>query len=441
LSRCLHLDALQFLIFFSSVVGRTGNAGQCDYVAANETVNKLAVWLDGQMPGRVASIMWGPWNGGMAQPELESIFARYGWSMIDAADGRATFINELTRGQKGQVEVLLVGQLESTTDQPESTFTAGNVAASGARLRHARGLSKGPGEVEFALTLNLDEDLYLNDHCFDGIPVMPMAMAMELMAEAVESVYPEWKLARLVRLDIPSGIVFDGTSKDIVVSIKQESQTENLTRVQVALQTGIETRRRANFKMVAELIPTQVMSSAETIALPPTVEPRYSLPKFRQPVSMIPSVASLYEQWLFHGPLFQGITAVNAMGENGISGEVTISRPEKCLGNAGDSSWAIDPIMWDSAMQLAGVWARNYLDMTVLPTGFARLHVFGKPAEGPLKVIVDVPVESKHGQLLCNLAVYAQDGSLLMLAEDLGGIGSRSFNRLSTPAKELRPVR
>ena len=44
LSRKLRLNDLKFLVLMSSVVGRTGNAGQTDYVAANEVVNKLALF-------------------------------------------------------------------------------------------------------------------------------------------------------------------------------------------------------------------------------------------------------------------------------------------------------------------------------------------------------------------------------------------------------------
>ena len=47
LSRKLKLDELSFLVFFSSISGRFGNRGQCDYAAANEVLNKLAfLWID-----------------------------------------------------------------------------------------------------------------------------------------------------------------------------------------------------------------------------------------------------------------------------------------------------------------------------------------------------------------------------------------------------------
>ena len=127
----LKLDSLQYLFLFSSVVGRTGNAGQSDYVAANEVLNKLALAAQSKMSGRAASIMWGPWRGGMAQPELEEIFAQYGWSMIGVPAGCNVFLNELLCLQKTESEVLFVAELDSK-HKPQAT---------GARLHKSQSIN------------------------------------------------------------------------------------------------------------------------------------------------------------------------------------------------------------------------------------------------------------------------------------------------------------
>ena len=56
----LQAESLKFMFFFSSVSARYGNRGQCDYAAANEVLNKLAVWLNARWPGRIASLNCGP---------------------------------------------------------------------------------------------------------------------------------------------------------------------------------------------------------------------------------------------------------------------------------------------------------------------------------------------------------------------------------------------
>jgi acyl transferase domain-containing protein/NAD(P)H-dependent flavin oxidoreductase YrpB (nitropropane dioxygenase family)/NAD(P)-dependent dehydrogenase (short-subunit alcohol dehydrogenase family)/acyl carrier protein len=77
LSRKLRSQTLKFLVLFSSVAGRFGNRGQSDYTAANEVVNKMAVYLNNHWPGRVASINWGPWDtAGMVSNEVKRQFAQ-----------------------------------------------------------------------------------------------------------------------------------------------------------------------------------------------------------------------------------------------------------------------------------------------------------------------------------------------------------------------------
>ncbi|HXV77905.1 MAG TPA: SDR family NAD(P)-dependent oxidoreductase, partial [Candidatus Polarisedimenticolaceae bacterium] len=70
LAGALRPESLQFLVFFSSVSGRFGNAGQADYSAANECLNKLAAHLDRVWSARVVAMNWGPWDCGLISEAL-----------------------------------------------------------------------------------------------------------------------------------------------------------------------------------------------------------------------------------------------------------------------------------------------------------------------------------------------------------------------------------
>ena len=112
--------ALRFAVFFSSVAGRFGNRGQVDYAAANEALNKLAVWLDNRWPGRVVSMIWGPWSGVGMVSDLEEHLGRQGFGMIDPDEGFTRLGDELARGRKGEVEVIVAGDLGNLVDTPET---------------------------------------------------------------------------------------------------------------------------------------------------------------------------------------------------------------------------------------------------------------------------------------------------------------------------------
>jgi NAD(P)-dependent dehydrogenase (short-subunit alcohol dehydrogenase family) len=117
LIRLLRPESLKFTALFSSIAGRFGNVGQSDYAAANEVLNKLAQWLDRRWPGRVVSVIWGPWSGVGMVSQLEGHLGRRGLGMIAPEVGRTLLLDELRFGRKGDVEVIYTGGL-GTLEEP-----------------------------------------------------------------------------------------------------------------------------------------------------------------------------------------------------------------------------------------------------------------------------------------------------------------------------------
>lgn len=117
LMRLIDPERLKFTALFSSIAGRFGNKGQSDYSAANEVLNKLAIWLDGRWPGRVASMIWGPWSGVGMVSDLEAHLGSQGLGMIAPEVGVPALLDELVYGEKGQVEVIVSGDL-GTLEHP-----------------------------------------------------------------------------------------------------------------------------------------------------------------------------------------------------------------------------------------------------------------------------------------------------------------------------------
>lgn len=471
LARKLRFDTLQSLFFFSSVVGRTGNSGQADYVSANEALSKLALQISQSTKARVASLMWGPWQAGMAPPELEEVFASHGWSMIQPADGRACFYEELSRTEKQEVEVLLVGKLKSAngngsasagvsgtssaskpsvSNQPiadTTTKSNGNGSAStgssnltvkpsGVVLHQATVESTTPPTLAF--TIETKDHIYLDDHKFDGIPVMPMAVALELMIQGAKSVYPDRSVVKVSNLDIPSGVVFHSDQKKFVVEAKPERGTDGLVSVQLSSLTGKTKKTHFHCKVQMSAAPNpapEVWNTQDETAIPQVIGPCSKLSSETD----VPQPGDVYGKWLFHGPIFQGIKEVMHLAEDGIAGKVKGARPIDCIRSADSSRWNIDPVLLDSSMQLAGIWARFYRDVTVLPTGFKSMHFFGAmPMNATAQIFLNPTMAT---ELLCDLAIYDENGKIAVIVEGLGGIASKAFNRFSSqePQKQLVP--
>ncbi len=108
IERYLDPKKLKLLLLFSSTAGRFGNAGQGDYAAANETLNRFAWrWRDRFPKAKVVSICWGPWAGaGMASARALEKFRTAGIIPISEKAGTNFLTDEIRRGPDSDVEVI-----------------------------------------------------------------------------------------------------------------------------------------------------------------------------------------------------------------------------------------------------------------------------------------------------------------------------------------------
>lgn len=417
LSQHLRPASLRFLVFFSSIAGRFGNAGQSDYAAANEVLNKLALFLDRRWPGRVVAVNWGPWDDtGMVAPHLRRHFAARGVQLIPAAVGRHLLDAELTYGHKGEAEVIL-------GDGPWARVEAQATAPAPLPLLNGSPAPKGGG-IELSWRLDPGER-YLQDHRLDGKPVFPMAMAVELMAEAVQQGWPEWEIVAIRSLRVLRGIVLENGARALRVLARPQtaapSLTEGTLEVDVELyEEGLS--RQPSYRATVVL--------ADRLPAPPP-NPCAGLAAL-QPFPL--TVAEAYRQWLFHGPCFQGISAIEGISERGMVALLLPSTPAQCLLRPAGDRWLIDPVLLDCGLQLAILWQRAHHDMTPLPSRFATYRRFGLPGEGPVRCCLQARTDAGGHVLVVTIAFLDPAGRLLGLLEEMEFSCSKALNRLAAAA-------
>ncbi|MCP4385988.1 MAG: SDR family NAD(P)-dependent oxidoreductase [Hyphomicrobiales bacterium] len=111
-------NALQFIALFSSISGRFGSAGQCDYAMANEVLNRAAWALRNSRPEcRVVAINWGPWDGGMVTDAIRTYFEDNQIPIIPSDIGAAAFARELLTAGDGHPEIVFAGPVDSLPGQ------------------------------------------------------------------------------------------------------------------------------------------------------------------------------------------------------------------------------------------------------------------------------------------------------------------------------------
>jgi NAD(P)-dependent dehydrogenase (short-subunit alcohol dehydrogenase family)/acyl carrier protein len=126
LARKLDPAKLKFLVFFSSIAGRFGNIGQCDYSAANEVLNKLADRLSTEWPNvHTVSINWGPWDSGMVNDELRKLYASRNIRPIPVETGVRHCLDVLERCDRREPELVITASLEAVAGLGRTTSREG----------------------------------------------------------------------------------------------------------------------------------------------------------------------------------------------------------------------------------------------------------------------------------------------------------------------------
>jgi NAD(P)-dependent dehydrogenase (short-subunit alcohol dehydrogenase family)/acyl carrier protein len=406
LAAALRPDSLRFVVFFGSVSGRFGNRGQADYAAASEVLNKLAQDLDRRWDARVVTINWGPWlAGGMVSPGVRRQFEDRGVSLIGVDAGTRCLEEELRLGRKGEVEVVIGGFRE-----PEAGPLTPLLRSGGAVTRRSA------GGAEVVRTLDPAQDAYLDDHRLDGTPVLPFAVAMELMAATAAAARPDLQVTGLRGIRLLRGITVDGAATRIRVA----AVPDGATAMDVVVE-GVDGDRRPHFNAAVEL-------GERLPAAGPQPEPLTGLPAFPMPVD------EAYAAYLFHGPLFQGITAIEGMDERGARATLRPSDPGDCLrGLPAGGGWLLDPVLLDCAFQLQVLWARVHWDVTPLPALLARYDRFAAPPSSGRPVRHELRMQTANRSPMCvaDHSFRADDGTLLATLTAVQAVGTRALNRLA----------
>lgn len=358
---------------------------------------------------------------------LQGIMDWISSDLCDAAAGGATGEQEQTRSIEHVMNNLGASSIAALRaadlDLADASSAAGLVSA-GARLRFAEGVRSASGGAVFTLVIENTRDLFLKDHTFDGVPVMPMAYALELMCEAAIALHPDLAITAVSNMEIPAGIVFDSDSKKLVVTAETE-KSAGLTTVRAAVCTE-GAFRRAHFKAVIELAPELAPAS-----LPASLPSKFGRLELTGAVEA-PTVSQVYSKIMFHGPLFQGISSVMGLGVNAVAGALAPTPVTKFIATEIGARWEIDPVLLDSAMQLAGIWGRTFLDVMLLPNGFAALKKVRPLTDSQYYAVASIPPDTSGIELQCDLAVYSSTGELVLFVEGLRGIGTKALNRLSS---------
>jgi hypothetical protein len=251
---------------------------------------------------------------------------------------------------------------------------------------------------------------YLQDHRIEGKAVLPVAMAVGLMAEAAHLNRPDWHVAAVENVRMLSGITIEHDKREILVRVEPLTGERQSCRWQVSIRP-IEMPQRILYDAHVEL------SSR------PPVAPEADFP---DPIEteLDATASEAYDRWLFHGPSYKVIQAFAGADERGIDAIV----------RAGDDGASTDSVldhtMIDAAPQLAMIWSRALFDVAVLPNRISSYRVYGPIGAG--EVEMKLRIRPGSDRQVYNADVWiVRDGRLIAHMEGLEGAGSPQLNRIA----------
>ncbi|MGD8975607.1 MAG: SDR family NAD(P)-dependent oxidoreductase, partial [Desulfobacterales bacterium] len=346
-------DDLKYIVLFSSVAARLGNKGQVDYAMANEVINKTAQAEALKRPGcRVVSINWGPWDGGMVNSALKHEFERNGIPLIPAETGADCMLYEMMGNPLQPAEIVIGANIERPK---EVNHEYPKLAVS-----TKRSAPKSNDHLSLVFKQNVDTDHYpiLKSHIIDGCPVVPVALITEWFAHGALHESPGLVLHGLNDIRILKGIRLENNQRLIRLLAGKPKKNGEFFEVELELRDGKHAGQDIIHSRATAILSDQLSNA-----------PPFQISKQMLATTYTRTIDEIYNKILFHGFQLHGIRKIVSCSSKGIVAQISPAPPpQEWISVPLRNHWIADPLVMDSAFQLATLWCFEENGIVSLPS-------------------------------------------------------------------------
>jgi phosphopantetheinyl transferase len=279
-------------------------------------------------------------------------------------------------------------------------------------------------EVVTHRLIALSEDLLLHDHTFGGqvsavdatlepLPVIPMTMAMEIMAETAALLMPGKLLIGMK--DIQTYQWIDLEEERTVLQISARRRAADQHEIEVRAHNLGKTGEANAGKGVLALQGTMVF--ADVYPEPPQVKPLH----LTSPRPAEFTAEEMYKEGLmFHGPRFQGVAALDAIAEEGVVGQLRTLPIDNLFRSTEQPHLLTDFALLDAAGQLVGYWPLEWVKTgyVMFPIRLDELRIYGPTLSPGQSIVCQVQMRDVHQKYMrADIDICNPDGQLWMRLE------------------------
>ena len=268
-----------------------------------------------------------------------------------------------------------------------------------------------------------NEDIFMEDHTFGpeisrfdntlkGLPVIPLTVGMEIMAEAAATLIPDKQLIAMKDVKTHQWIHVENPVT-LQITAKRRTSSEGEDEVEVQMwnpEESAETLTSPDSPLMEA-----VMVFSHSFPEAPLAEETFPLSSERRPKRTAKEVYA--EHYLFHGPRFHNIVALDRMGEDGLVGHLEVLPTDNLFKSNPHPSFITDPFLLDAIGQLVGYWPIENLKtgFLIFPIRVQELILYGptRPVSERVKCHLRIK-EVTSMRILANIDVIGSDGRLWM---------------------------
>ncbi|HBE70307.1 MAG TPA: hypothetical protein DDW52_19335 [Planctomycetaceae bacterium] len=447
-------DPIKHFLGFGSISGRFGANGHTDYSAANDMLCKQIAWYQRRRPEvRAIGFHWHAWGDvGMAtKPETKLALEMIDMEFMPAKEGIRHIVRELAC-DSDQTEVLITDDryyrafypAESLPNSGPGLTAIESTSSSGASIV-SHPLLSSPVQIndrahEYKITVNPARDPFLTEHVLDGRPLLPIAVAAEILAEAGEAASGR-KATRLQNLTAVSALKFfhDGQQE---LSVRADRRGEidfgrNADEYQCELasqfvgRTGIASSQlRCNFTSDV-IVSDKDNNSMRITHLDQGDACKWQRAGYPQPKD------KFYVGWSL-----QKLRKYSFV-HDGLIGKIVAPILIELAGNRKDTShWRIPSAALDACLFATGIFAWNRIRPGVaLPARIDRLSLGRRPRPGEACEVHLRPTASDNTTADFNFTLFGVDGEMILNAEGyrvawLTAGGAEALHQSGSPYSE-----
>jgi acyl transferase domain-containing protein/4'-phosphopantetheinyl transferase EntD len=243
-----------------------------------------------------------------------------------------------------------------------------------------------PGEkLEARADFDLADHRFLADHSFGrkvstadaemtGLPVVPLTVTMELMAEAAALLAPGQRLIGMRKIRGYRWLTLDSGRLSVkVVAQRQTAEAGSVVEVRIS---------EAGVTGPPEVPAPPLVAEGRILfdtAFPEAPRPERVPPGADRPSPWGPE--AIYEDVLFHGPDFRGVASLDALGDEGARATLEVLPTDGLIRSCPRPVFLTDPVLLDVIGQVVGLWAEGRPESRVvfIPFSVEALDFFGPP--------------------------------------------------------------